>query len=516
MGITRQDFALFPTVARMVSADLRENTRAELNSGARFLIENNNRNGIPLSNGLFANPIDSDIFFYANLKVAGNASFENNATYQIASFFEGETLGGGFFKYNEAVDKSTHNGVTVIDPDRIVAWSGTRANLNTYFSSGSGLGCLIRYESDFLSFSSFGAIAGEDNTVPWEQVTTYANGTPNTCIKIEPGTFAVGFSLFDGATNLKIKGSGKNSTTIFLNDGINNHLLAINNSTGIEVSELTLDQNSAGNSSGHGFRTENISNLHVFNIKIKNTVAYGFGHQELKLEDAIIENILIENTGNDGIDIKNTDDNNKNVVIKNVSVSQWGQSLTDKAAIDLRGQVNISSIYLNLTSASNNQTGVRLRRGELSDPSGLGAHNSIVSNIIAKIDTPSTSGTVGVEVEIGVRDVEISNLQCSGFAFGLTDLGKRTSVTNANIKDANVEGVSVQDDGSRLSLVTCENCGRSIDIQGGSNTVVIGAVSINPTNQDYRVQGGVLNTVFIGCQGVVGDSGTGTQQIGSI
>lgn len=58
MGITRQDFALFPTVARMVSADLRVNTRAELNGGARFVIESANRNGILLSNGLYANPVN--------------------------------------------------------------------------------------------------------------------------------------------------------------------------------------------------------------------------------------------------------------------------------------------------------------------------------------------------------------------------------------------------------------------------------------------------------------------------
>ena len=58
MGITRQDFALFSTVAMLTSANLRPNTRAELLDGTRYIIESSNNGGIELDNGLYANPIE--------------------------------------------------------------------------------------------------------------------------------------------------------------------------------------------------------------------------------------------------------------------------------------------------------------------------------------------------------------------------------------------------------------------------------------------------------------------------
>ncbi len=58
MGITRSDFSIFPTVARLLQADLRVDTRAELTNGSRYIIETTDRgNGQQLTNGLFANPI---------------------------------------------------------------------------------------------------------------------------------------------------------------------------------------------------------------------------------------------------------------------------------------------------------------------------------------------------------------------------------------------------------------------------------------------------------------------------
>lgn len=85
-----------------------------------------------------------------------------NVTMSVSGFYEGSSVGGGDFYYDPLISKTTHNGITHIDPDKLAAWDGTRADLSTLFSaSTTGSGVFVRLFVDKRIFVTW---AGADPT----------------------------------------------------------------------------------------------------------------------------------------------------------------------------------------------------------------------------------------------------------------------------------------------------------------------------------------------------------------
>lgn len=89
---------------------------------------------------------------------------QTDTVYGVIGFYTGSTVGGGQFVWNPTINKSTHNGGTVIAPEAISAWDGTQADVATLLNwTGSGTGCWVRLFSVIMP-QYFGATNnGSDN-----------------------------------------------------------------------------------------------------------------------------------------------------------------------------------------------------------------------------------------------------------------------------------------------------------------------------------------------------------------
>ncbi len=99
------------------------------------------------SPGLGADIVPSAVRRYssiAGLKQA-DLSETTDRSFAVAAFWPNGT-GGGDFYFDASRPKAQHNGGTVLAPERLAAWNGTKADLHTLFSAAglSGFGCFVR------------------------------------------------------------------------------------------------------------------------------------------------------------------------------------------------------------------------------------------------------------------------------------------------------------------------------------------------------------------------------------
>lgn len=67
-----------------------------------------------------------------------------NAVQYVTGFYTDTTVGGGQFKWDATVNKSLHNGGTVIAPEALAVWSGTPTDVYTMLNwTGAGNGCFV-------------------------------------------------------------------------------------------------------------------------------------------------------------------------------------------------------------------------------------------------------------------------------------------------------------------------------------------------------------------------------------
>lgn len=93
------------------------------------------------------------------------------------------------------------------------------------------------------------------------------------------------------------------------------------------------------------------ANIRLRRLHIKNWGSYGIGHQYGSPENYEVSDVIIENTGADGIDHKvrfgpgDQDDNAIGVILDNIIVRNFGQRITTSVAgIDVRGRAILSNI----------------------------------------------------------------------------------------------------------------------------------------------------------------------------
>lgn len=78
------------------------------------------------------------------------------AMQHVTGFYSGLTEGCGIFYYDPSASKANHNGGTIIAPEAITAWNGSKADISTLLNwTGTGTGCYIRV-SPVQGISAFG------------------------------------------------------------------------------------------------------------------------------------------------------------------------------------------------------------------------------------------------------------------------------------------------------------------------------------------------------------------------
>jgi hypothetical protein len=146
-----------------------------------------------------------------HIKQLSTVAVYDGVQYNVTSFYDGNNTGGGSFVYDSTRNKAEHDGVTIIDPDRVTAWNGTAADLTTLYTVGSGSGCFVRISIGGLHGDAFGLSSDTTgNAAAFVQAAqVYSQiGTP---IEIKTGDYPLSSSV--NVTGARFKFFGTVTTT---------------------------------------------------------------------------------------------------------------------------------------------------------------------------------------------------------------------------------------------------------------------------------------------------------------
>jgi parallel beta-helix repeat protein len=335
---------------------------------------------------------------------------------------------------------------------------------------------------------------------------------------VPPGVFYTGATgpVIDGYENVSLEGAGVGCTTLYLADGADDNVLEITGaSVNIAVRHMTLDGNRANQTTSvHGIRVASCDGLWIENCEIVNASHYGIGMQSETKRFVFLSNLIVRNSGGDGIDIKNTDDDNAFCVANNILIENFGLNLaqTTQAGFDVRGPWQIDNIVVR--GASSDGSCIRFRPGELLDSNGLGGHRSHLSNF----ECYGPSGGTGFGVEINARDVAVSQ----GYVYGVfrgvqsdEDRVRVTSVTCEGCTDGFALG-SNADDNTLDKCTSISNTGKGVRISGGDRNQLTGCVITGNTGEGILISAGsdltlIANCYLTGNSAALNDVGTSTR-----
>ena len=276
------------------------------------------------------------------------------------------------------------------------------------------------------------------------------------------GESAVALGLKSGVT---LEGEGK-ATIIRLQAGSGGHVVNVVRETDCAIRNMVVDGNrNAQTSTGHAIRSGGVTRFRLENLLVMNAFHYGIGLEGETSREVTIENVVIQDCGGDGIDIKNRNSANFSVSIANVTILRWGlrSDKETQAAIDCRGQVRLSNIRISQPGADDS-VGIRMRQGELRDSNGLGAHGSVLDGF----DIRMGSGRRQIGITVVARQVAISGGSVTGGFRGLIVQAAGFSGSSIAVSKCSDSGILVDSGTARFSgdKALLSNC--SITGCGGS------------------------------------------------
>lgn len=279
---------------------------------------------------------------------------------------------------------------------------------------------------------------------------------------IPPGTYAIKSAPQNNGIGLKngvhIVGAGRGATLVRLGDAVNGHVFNGTFLVNASVRSMTIDGNELTQTVDvHGIRLgSGSSDVTLTDLHIRNCRRYGIGCQQGGHSRTLIENVFIENTGADGIDFKDyTGIPVTGIRINNIVAKNIGKYVTNCVGLDMRGQFNVSNIFVFLEQAE--CSGIRFRgEGELSNLTNF----YVAGN--------GLSGQAGLNVNAHDVHVEAGNID--GCSFGV--------LVNSPI----VRPI--------LKSVTASACGVGFQVNSEVGYAIFDECSaLNCTTLGYRVDG---------------------------
>lgn len=314
---------------------------------------------------------------------------------------------------------------------------------------------------DMVSVKDFGAVGNgvTDDTAAINAAITAINALGGGTVFFPEGTYLVGDAGGNVAisllSNVTLNGDGINVTIIKLKNSGNAHVINAASASNVSITNLTVDGNRANQSlSVHCIRGSSVDGYFIENVEAKQSYAYGIGFQTGTFKRIKLNNVYVHDTGLDGIDTKNKNNNNEEVQYSNITVRQWGldTTATGQAAIDIRGVANLVNIGVR-NPANNSCVGIRFRDGDVGDVNGVGGHKSSLTNFF--VDMGATTTSVGLNIV--ARDVTVSNGHIQGGLFGVI-----VQDSGARVSQATVTGTSgrawVLDNASSGSGLFADDC----------------------------------------------------------
>lgn len=248
-----------------------------------------------------------------------------------------------------------------------------------------------------------------------------------------------------------------------------------------------------------------IDGLRIENVYVHHLRSYGIGLQFDTVKNCYFNNVVVEDTGGDGIDIKNRHDDNFNNRMSNITVRRAGlrSDVAGQACIDLRGPWNCNNISCFEFSDGENtncQSGIRFRPGTTADESGTGGHLSTLTNF--HIDAGSFDTEV-VGVHINAYGCTVSGGTIINTRTGVQVDQRECSINAVYVEGANngfmVEDSSAPTNGDRVILTGCVSRGHA---DSGfkiytDNVILHGISSVGGTN-GVNLRNGSVNTIIGG------------------
>jgi hypothetical protein len=311
--------------------------------------------------------------------------------------------------------------------------------------------------------------------------------------------------------NIVVEAESARLAKLTLGDGVDGHMLNFDGTDGSGFRNLEINGNRTNQTIGvHGVRGVGVSNFVAEDFFIHHTFHYGLGLQAGTIKGSRIRHGRIEDTGGDGFDCKNPNDDNEDNTMYDVTVRRSGLNgalTSPQACLDFRGPWSVSKVrcldFAN-TGGSVCGAGIRFRHGEATDSTGLGAHHSDLASFYVK---PSNkTGVVGVElsayqVAVGVGHVLNAELgylinqhepsigqafaiACTdGFLFnasGLATDGNRATVDGAVARSCSGTGFIVETDYVQLNNIVSRSNSKGVDIKNtADHTTLSGVVQSN-------------------------------------
>lgn len=288
------------------------------------------------------------------------------------------------------------------------------------------------------------------------------------------GRSAVAISLRSGVF---LEGEGR-GTVVRLATGSGGHVVNVQRERDCGIRNLTIDGNRSGQSStGHGIRSGGVRGFRLESLSVVNAYHYGIGLEGDTNSDVLINDVVIDNCGGDGIDIKNRNNANALVTITNVTIARWGvrTGSETQAAIDCRGQVRLENIRIRDPGADDS-VGIRMRQGELRDRNGIGAHGSSVNGFEIRM----AGGRRQIGIAVVARRVSLAGGTVSGGFRGMVLQGSDCNVSRVAFSGCSDAGVLIDSgtdrfSGDRAVLSSCSitDCaGNGIEVEADDVQIV--------------------------------------------
>lgn len=260
-----------------------------------------------------------------------------------------------------------------------------------------------------------------------------------------------------------VEGAGKDKSIIAVKSDIGGltHVLNLDNADYVSLSGFSIDGGIDISDPAYeddvfcaGIRIDNTSYVSIKDVAVRNTSGYGISLAQGSVQRLIIDDVIVENTGRDGIDTKNFDDSNgvftiNNVIVRNVGLHIDDGEATDQTGIDIRCYgANLSNIRCE--DIGGVAAGIRARITTAEQGTG-GEYNNL-SNIVCI----SKTGATGEGIAINATGCNIDNVIVKGFNVGIRATKENVRINNAYISDCLVSAIRQDADGLTISNVCCE------------------------------------------------------------
>lgn len=369
----------------------------------------------------------------------------------------------------------------------------------------------------------FGGPTGLDVRVPLQAAIDYVGDNGGGVVFVPAGTWQVSKNpshsyAINVRTGVTLRGEGY-STVIQLAPSEDATVLNLLGVSKVRIADLVVDGNRAEQTVGaaaHGIRLESVSDSAIQGVKVMNANSYGIGMQAGTMTNILLDDLDVQNTGSDGIDIKNHNDDNSGIFIRNIRGEGWAIDGSGDVLLDIRGPAHLAHIH-GKNPGSDEASGIRFRDGELLSTNGLGGHNSTL------VDFTLEMGTADDGVRIEARNVDVIGGKVFGGLRGLYVLESGSRVTNVSVNGTSGDGVVVaavggglDADGAVLVNVRSEgNAGDGFQIDA-DGVQLIGPVAMGNTGTGIVISSTADGTKIVGARltgnaAQVSDAGVNTQ-----